>query len=96
MRFIAEGNTTIDAFGFVVLFNRGRSLVVALSPTLTSVSIAVTTDAPWQLKMSDYPLVAPRVYIVTSMAGIEFKLASLDHAVESTVGLSTLNAICRP
>ena len=40
----------------------------------------------WSLKKSDCPLVAPRVivYFVTSMAGIVFKLASLDHAIEYT------------
>ena len=35
--------------------------------------------------MSDYPLVARRVYL-TSMAGMLFKMASLDHAIESAVG----------
>ena len=40
------------AFSFVVLFNRGRSLVVALS-----LSIAL-----WPLKKYNYPLVALRVF----------------------------------
>ena len=31
------------------------------------------------------------LYIVTSMAGIVFKTASLDHAVESAVGFCTLH-----
>ena len=40
--------------------------------------------------MSDYPLVALRVNFATPMAGIVFKMASLDHAVESAVGVCTL------
>ena len=49
---IAECNKTIVAFGFVVLFKRGRSLVIVLSPS----------NVCWPLKKSDYPLVAPRVF----------------------------------
>ena len=49
---IAECIKTIVAFGFVVLFNRGRSMVIALSLSI----------ARWPLKKSDYPLVAPRVF----------------------------------
>ena len=49
---IAECNKTIVAFGFVVLFKRGRSLVIALSLSI----------ARRPLKMSDCPLVAPRVF----------------------------------
>ena len=39
--------------------------------------------------MSDYPLVASPVF-VTSMAGIVFKMASFDYAVESAVGFCAL------
>ena len=46
------GNKTIVAFSFVVLFKRGRSLVIALSPSIVR----------WPLKKSDCPLVAPRVF----------------------------------
>ena len=44
----AEYNKTIVAFGFVVLFNRGRSLVIVLSLSIDR----------WPRKKSDYPLVA--------------------------------------
>ena len=47
--FIAVCNKTIVAFSFVVLFKRGRSLVIALSLPI----------ALWPLKKSDCPLVAP-------------------------------------
>ena len=40
------------AFSFVVLFKRGRSLVIALSPS----------NVRWQLTKSDYLPVAPRVF----------------------------------
>ena len=75
-------NKTIVALSFVVLFKRGRSLVIALSPL----------NVRWQLKKANYRLVAPRsdVYSVMSMAGIVFKLASLDHAIEYAVGFFTL------
>ena len=63
-------------FSFVVLLNRGRSLVIALSLPI----------ARWPLKKSDCPLV---VRFVTSMAGIVFKLASRDHAIEYAVGFFT-------
>ena len=43
---------TIVAFSFVVLFKRGQSLVIILSPS----------NVCWPLKKSDYPLVAPRVF----------------------------------
>ena len=50
---VAECNKTIVAFSFGVLFDRGRSLVIALSMSI----------ARWLLKMSDYPLAAlPRVF----------------------------------
>ena len=45
-------NQTIAAFRFVVLFKRGRSLVIVLSPS----------NVCWPLKKSDCPLVAPRVF----------------------------------
>ena len=45
-------NKTIVAFSFVVLFKRGRSLIIVLS--LSNVS--------WPLKKFDCPLVAPRVF----------------------------------
>ena len=67
-------NKTIVTFSFVVRFNRGQSLVIALSLPI----------ARRLRKMSDYPLAARRM--VTSMAGIVFKLASLDHVVEYAVG----------
>ena len=44
-------NKTMVAFSFVVVFDRGRSLVVALSLPI----------ARWPLKKSDCSLVAPRV-----------------------------------
>ena len=49
---IAVCNKTIVTFGFVVLFNRGRSLVIALS----------LPNVRWQLTKFDYSLVAPRVF----------------------------------
>ena len=49
---IAGCKKTIVAFGFVVLFKRGRSLVIALSPS----------NGCWPLKKSDCPLVVPRVF----------------------------------
>ena len=49
---IAVCSKIIVAFSFVVLFKRGRSLVIALSPSIVR----------WPLKKSDYPLVAPRVF----------------------------------
>ena len=45
-------NKTMIAFGCAVLFNRGRSLFIALSLPIVR----------WPLKMSDCPLVAPRVF----------------------------------
>ena len=50
----------------------------------------ITIVDRWPLKKSDYPLVAPCIFSVTSMAGIVFKLAFLDHAVESAVGFCSL------
>ena len=61
---LSQCNKTIVAFSVVVLFNRGRSLVIALSPSIVR----------WPLKKWRH------VYFVTSTAGIVFKLASLDHA----------------
>ena len=49
---IAVCNKTIVAFSFVVIFKRGRSLVIVLSPS----------NVCWPFKKSDYPLVAPRVF----------------------------------
>ena len=69
-----------SAFSSIVLFKRGCSLVIMLSPSIIC----------WPLKKSDYPLVAPRIFCVTSMAGIVFKLSSLDHAVEYAVGFCML------
>ena len=72
---IAVCNKTSVVFSFVVLFKRGRALVIALSPSIIC----------WLLKKSDCPLVAPRIFC-NVMAGIVFKLASLDHAIEYAVG----------
>ena len=72
---IAERNTTIVAFSFAVLFNRRRSLVIAL----------LLSIARWPLKMSDYPLVAPRVFCDID-GGNRIQTASLGHAVESAIG----------
>ena len=71
-------NKTIVAFSFVVLFNRGRSSVIALSLPI----------ARWPLKMSDYPLVAPRVSCDVNGEN-RIHVASLDRAIESTVGFCT-------
>ena len=45
-------NKTIVAFSFVVLFKRGRSIVIALSPSIDR----------WPLKKYDYQLVSPRIF----------------------------------
>ena len=49
---LSQCNTTFVVFSFVVLFNRGRSSVIALSLSI----------ARWPLIMLNYPLVAPRVF----------------------------------
>ena len=69
---------TIVAFIFVVIFKRGRSLVIVLSPS----------NVCWPLKKSDCPLVAPRVFC--NVNGGNRILASLDHAIEYAVGFLTL------
>ena len=50
--YIAVCHKTIVAFSFVVLFKRGRSLVIVLSPSIVC----------WPLKKSDCALVALRVF----------------------------------
>ena len=58
-------------FSYVVLFNRERSVVIRLALLI----------ARWPLKMSDYPLVAPRVFCDVN-GGNRIKNG---HAVEFTV-----------
>ena len=74
---IAVCKKTIVAFSFVVLFKRGRSLVIVLSPS----------NVCWPLKKSDCPLVAPRVFC--NVNGGNRIQTSLDHAIEYAVGFFT-------
>ena len=74
---IAVCKKTIVAFSFVVFFKRGRSLVIALSPS----------NVCWPLKKSDRSLVAPRVFC--NVNGGNRIQTSLDHAIEYAVGFFT-------
>ena len=49
---LTQCNKTTVAFSFVIIVNRGRSLVIVL----------LLPIARWPLKLSDYPLVAPGVF----------------------------------
>ena len=75
---IAVCKKTIVAFSFVVIFKRGRSLVIVLSPS----------NVFWPLKKADCPLVAPRVFCNVN-GGNRIQTGFLDHAIEYAVGFFT-------